>query len=228
MQVSVHHSSKSGGKGAFTLIELLVVIAIIAILAAILFPVFARAREKARQTGCLNNVKQIATAAMMYVQDYDESFALWYHYSSPGVRVYFSKAYAPYVKNEQIWACPSRNATYSTPAYVMEGNPHYGYACYLCTATRADPAAGCPNYTKHRLPEIAKPAETVLMAEACAYNWSPAPNAGWSDIGNSRVMNGTGGYYNAFPHNGGRNIILADGHVKWYQWNGDTKLTFNF
>src|SRR5918997_594162 len=65
--------------GGFTLIELLVVIAIIAILAAILFPVFAQAREKARQTSCLSNLKQIGTASMMYVQDYDEAmFPAWY------------------------------------------------------------------------------------------------------------------------------------------------------
>jgi prepilin-type N-terminal cleavage/methylation domain-containing protein len=67
-------SSRSLDRHGFTLIELLVVIAIIAILAAILFPVFAQAREKARQTACLSNTKQIGTAFMMYVQDYDEAF----------------------------------------------------------------------------------------------------------------------------------------------------------
>src|SRR5712691_10099502 len=65
---------KSARQCAFTLIELLVVIAIIAILAAILFPVFAQARDKARQTACLSNCKQIGTAIMMYIQDYDETF----------------------------------------------------------------------------------------------------------------------------------------------------------
>jgi prepilin-type N-terminal cleavage/methylation domain-containing protein len=64
-------------RGGFTLIELLVVIAIIAILAAILFPVFAQAREKARQTTCVSNLKQIGTAFMMYVQDYDETYPPW-------------------------------------------------------------------------------------------------------------------------------------------------------
>src|SRR5215475_4407739 len=67
------------GRGAFTLIELLVVIAIIAILAAILFPVFAQAREKARQASCLSNMKQIGTATMMYVQDYDEGMPIGYY-----------------------------------------------------------------------------------------------------------------------------------------------------
>jgi prepilin-type N-terminal cleavage/methylation domain-containing protein/prepilin-type processing-associated H-X9-DG protein len=103
----------------FTLIELLVVIAIIAILAAILFPVFARAREKARQASCLSNCKQMGLAAMMYVQDYDEVFfprctgtwggwttdpnsVPWFYYSAtvPGL-IY------PYINNAQVFICPS-------------------------------------------------------------------------------------------------------------------------
>jgi prepilin-type N-terminal cleavage/methylation domain-containing protein len=101
----------------FTLIELLVVIAIIAILAAILFPVFARAREKARQNNCLSNIKQQLTGIMMYVQDYDETMPREYirtgTYVTPGGGTSVSSAMpwqvciSPYVKNVQIFNCPS-------------------------------------------------------------------------------------------------------------------------
>ncbi|HXG23498.1 MAG TPA: prepilin-type N-terminal cleavage/methylation domain-containing protein [Chthonomonadales bacterium] len=91
---------------AFTLIELLVVIAIIAILAAILFPVFARAREAARQSGCLNNHRQYATATLMYLQDYDETFPLSAYMAGSCVGTFYW-AVEPYVKNSQVTQCPS-------------------------------------------------------------------------------------------------------------------------
>ncbi|HZP81200.1 MAG TPA: DUF1559 domain-containing protein [Chthonomonadaceae bacterium] len=100
---------------AFTLIELLVVIAIIAILAAILFPVFAQAREKARQTSCLSNTKQMGLALMMYVQDYDETYCPAYYYGNPYssgnldlTGIYqWSGLIQPYTKNLGIFICPS-------------------------------------------------------------------------------------------------------------------------
>ena len=110
-------------KHGFTLIELLVVIAIIAILAAILFPVFAQAREKARQTSCLSNEKQMGTASLMYVQDYDEQFPMLQYYDGNGLPVDWVAEIYPYVKNGEadgvvkgttyyygrggVWNCPS-------------------------------------------------------------------------------------------------------------------------
>src|SRR5690554_4069951 len=100
----------------FTLIELLVVIAIIAILAAILFPVFARAREKARQSSCLSNCKQIDLAANMYAQDYDDKFTFYATYVPAGTprpvtggtgTHYWWDTLHPYVNNKQIFVCPS-------------------------------------------------------------------------------------------------------------------------
>ena len=110
-------------KRAFTLIELLVVIAIIAILAAILFPVFAQAREKARQTSCLSNLKQLNLGCLMYIQDYDEMYPLSVLNSIPNYIIttpanaapgnvalrsgFWSNAVQPYIKNWGIYDCPS-------------------------------------------------------------------------------------------------------------------------
>jgi prepilin-type N-terminal cleavage/methylation domain len=108
----------------FTLIELLVVIAIIAILAAILFPVFAQAREKARQTQCMNNLKQMATGTISYTQDYDEKFpmAVYAPVLNPnGQQCAFTlfDAIFPYIKNIDITRCPSEpNALYLNEGFI--------------------------------------------------------------------------------------------------------------
>jgi prepilin-type N-terminal cleavage/methylation domain-containing protein len=100
-------------KKAFTLIELLVVIAIIAILAAILFPVFAQARDKARSASCLSNLKQWGIAAGMYTQDYDQMFVPPFHYGIPATVSpdidWWDDLLQPYTKNRQIALCPSKS-----------------------------------------------------------------------------------------------------------------------
>jgi prepilin-type N-terminal cleavage/methylation domain-containing protein len=123
---------------AFTLIELLVVIAIIAILAAILFPVFAQARDKARQTACLSNAKQIGLAAMQYASDYDHTWVPYsYGIEGPGVYspgfgsgyalVYWNQTLMPYTKNKDIYTCPTddaANQSYAAwPNYPTKPNP---------------------------------------------------------------------------------------------------------
>ena len=120
---------------AFTLIELLVVIAIIAILAAILFPVFAQAREKARQTTCLSNVKQIMLGVKMYCQDYDEQspYWLWSYSGYDHVWLTWMEVVNPYIKNKSVWICP--DASLDAQSYISDAP-----ANVKVTATYAWPA----------------------------------------------------------------------------------------
>ena len=115
----MHPLNRRNGRG-FTLIELLVVIAIIAIIAALLFPVFAQAREQARQTVCISNSRQIGLQVRMYVQDFDETTTLSFYGSSgdsDNANNYkWMDAVYPYVKSEQLFTCPSDNAPPSSSA----------------------------------------------------------------------------------------------------------------
>jgi len=113
----------------FTLIELLVVIAIIATLAAILFPVFAQAREKSRETVCISNSRQIGLAVRMYVQDYDETFPIFHAYNTqPAAQITGHKGIetelAPYTKNADIFKCPD-----DTGGPVPQNSPSAEYGC---------------------------------------------------------------------------------------------------
>jgi len=202
----------------FTLIELLVVIAIIAILAAILFPVFARAREKARQTSCLSNLKQLGTGMAMYVQDYDEYYPIsgaW-HGSAYCPRGYFVFAIEPYVKNVQIWECPSDGSPTSA-SYLGRTipcsygyNPGFagdGYSSYH--GERGDTASDI--WDPLRDADLEHPSTTWVLSDCyITYPYS---------LTHLRITVGYNRWY-ATPrgpvHNQGLNFVLADGHAKWF------------
>jgi prepilin-type N-terminal cleavage/methylation domain-containing protein/prepilin-type processing-associated H-X9-DG protein len=199
--------SSSRTRSGFTLIELLVVIAIIAILAAILFPVFAKAREKARQTSCLSNLKQLGLAVLQYTQDYDERFP-WYRnvaiagYNDgvcSGGQSYLSTI-IPYVKNVQIFTCPSTTPTptftYGTSNMVQTSNYLMNHALVLDA-----------NYNTLAL-NNADSARFIMMSEyrnyhTAFYGYLPPSTDNWP------IRNGI------YAHNDGTNLVFADGHAKW-------------
>ena len=140
------------GRRGFTLIELLVVIAIIAILAAILFPVFARAREKARQSSCLSNVKQLMLAVQQYAQDYDERMPR--HGNNPD----WTEQIYPYVKNVQVYNCPSSSTAGPSTEADLGNLFNYSWNYYS--------SGGQNNF---KLAQIVRPSEAIVTLDGDRY-----------------------------------------------------------
>ncbi len=197
-------------KRGFTLIELLVVIAIIAILAAILFPVFARAREKARATSCLSNCKQMGLANAMYQSDYDDYLVpVYIRWPSSGGGwagyAYWFELLDPYMKNRQVFHCPS-----STPPAWPRGSAaflDYGINYYLVGAP-----SNPDSFIKSS--EIAYPAETLVVAESA---WTEDINDYHTSNAYTVQINPHASRFIPARHNGGAHIIYVDGHAKWHQ-----------
>jgi len=228
--------SASRRRSAFTLIELLVVIAIIAILAAILFPVFAQAREKARQATCVSNLKQLGTACVMYAQDYDESYPMLE--SGGGARLTVANLLDPYIKTnkknvnsaggnlwpeDSIWRCPS-GTTYNSgdlQSYFTVGY-NYLYLTDAAPGPKGDfkSGGGIYQWTQPGRPlaAVAQPADTVMFADAGHSDGPKGKRPTWDSLlpPAALLANGPNDWVDAMEarHNDVATVQWCDGHVK--------------
>ena len=225
-------------KNGFTLIELLVVIAIIAILAAILFPVFAQAREKARQSSCQSNLKQIGLAFKMYVQDYDEKWPS--NQTSSGAAPvpccsngrlgstgkdfsyngWISNALMPYTKNQQIYICPSLNANGFNDPYsnggtdTANGTEAFSYAFNYAT-----------DYSNTGVKEAAftSVSSAIIMADSTTAWWDcPYLNTGCGWVSRDWAWHTQKNYKLTEWHTGKNDFLFEDSHVKAMSWDAVT------
>jgi len=221
-------------KSGFTLIELLVVIAIIAILAAILFPVFGRARENARRSSCQSNLKQLGLGMMQYTQDYDELLPCGIQGTSAAMGAGWSGQILPYVKSAQVFVCPNEQGrpNVSAPA----GTTYYSYRYNLGILRDNGSAAGQTFANMKKISAFNATSKTVMLYEGGSYAFTMNDTENQSAVGNGRDVDTTGfGVPSGslmFPQAGwimtqnpkaterhleGSNYLAVDGHVKWFR-----------
>jgi prepilin-type N-terminal cleavage/methylation domain-containing protein len=210
-------------RSGFTLIELLVVIAIIAILAAILFPVFAQARAAARKTACISNLKQLGVAIGMYTQDYDEAVPPA-NYAIDGVNYAWMSFVDPYVKggatgsNANIGT--SAKSVYFCPDFSKSGGtrPSFSYiANYWVMGSLDRNLAANLQRAPASLAAIQSPSQVVLLAEGrgdCV--WTPGDDTGGAS-GTFKSCSDTYALYGRNRHSEGGIYLLADSHAKWFR-----------
>ncbi len=211
-------------KQGFTLIELLVVIAIIAILAAILFPVFAKVREKARQTSCLSNEKQLGLAFQQYVQDYDEKYPCGLYAGSNYGTGWAGQIYS-YVKSTAMFACPDDSTSHTSPGVVVS----YGYNFNVANPPHAE--AEFVSDSKSVLVfeisgntgNITDPQETGPYHSACGngvaglgtFTFATGYLSGYGSSPGYTASDGSSFPISTGRHTDGANYLLCDGHAKW-------------
>ena len=185
-----HNTAAQRRTSGFTLIELLVVIAVIALLAAILFPVFARARENARRASCQSNLKQIGLALAQYQQDYDERTLV----VDESTGYTWFQPLQPYIKSEQVFRCPSLSESWPTPAdtppsdYAING--FFTHSLSLATFQQTSE-------------QIAMGERLKDFDETDYHPWEPTEFEP---------------HLQKERHFDGSNYLFADGHVKWLKW----------
>ena len=209
--MKVNNRSQKG----FTLIELLVVIAIIAILAAILFPVFSKVRENARRTVCLSNEKQIGLGILQYVQDTDEQYpqlrgddkgASTYGGNGSETDWWWSQAIYPYVKSVNVYTCPSNPDTGPVCPNKATFSPQL-HESYVMNSRVAQPH-GWWNSGGSSLASVEEPSQKIMVCESTG-NEFPSPDYMWPEINTTDMVQ-----YGFAGHNGMSNYLFCDGHAK--------------
>lgn len=226
----------------FTLIELLVVIAIIAILAAILFPVFARAKESAKQSSCLNNMKQLGVAVMLYKTDFDDTFMKTTYNSGQPRRGSWVFVLQPYVSNFQVFKCPSDPTPVKFDTVDNNGNPATIFYSYINNYN----VVAAHDFQVINESVLRSPADVIIFAERRdklatgtqmgthkgTSGFIPGQPCNWWTLGveyrhatiddANRALRGRSDKPEIIRiqwdrHNGGSNYMFCDGHAKWHR-----------